>query len=104
MAWYIGCALLGLADAGVQSQTYTVVGREYTGAHKEDAFAVFSVVQHLGLALAWIMLSIARPNTASAFVRALCIDGAVGLLAVAGVVLAAKFPPNPPSFEHPAAV
>ena len=75
MAWYIGCALLGLADAGVQSQTYTVVGREYTGAHKEDAFAVFSVVQHLGLALAWIMLSIARPNTASAFVRALCIDG-----------------------------
>lgn len=93
MQWYLGCGLLGLADAGFQSQVYTVVGRQYAGASKVDAFAVFGVMQHAGLALAWVVISVAKPDTSAVFIRNMALDGVICCGAIAGTVLAKRFPP-----------
>jgi hypothetical protein len=60
--WYVAAALLGLADAGFQSQAYTVTGACFSDALKVNAFAVFGVLQHLGLAAAWVAVSIWPPS------------------------------------------
>merc|ERR1711968_99945 len=45
--WYVAAALIGLSDAGLQSQAYTVTGSLFRGSKdKVEAFAVFGVLQH----------------------------------------------------------
>ena len=82
--WYLAAALLGLADSGFQSQAYTVTGACFSDALKVNAFAVFGVLQHLGLAAAWVSVSIWPPGDSVS-----CYDTywvVCGVAAVAAVV------------------
>jgi hypothetical protein len=83
--WYAAAALLGLADAGFQSQAYTVTGACFPDALKVNAFAVFGVLQHLGLAAAWVAVSIWPPSSSVAAYCAYWLGcGAIAVAAVVG--------------------
>ena len=95
LQWYLGCALLGLADAGFQSQAYTMVGRKYSGRSKIHAFSVFAVVQHVGFAAAWANISVFAPKTYAVFSRNMLVDGGLALAALAGFLLSRSTPVAP---------
>ena len=81
-----------LADACWQSQVYTVVGAFFPPNRLTGAFAVFAVVQHIGMAAAWGLQLVIRPDTPATFTQDLYIDAAFAALALVGFFAArAKF-------------
>ena len=76
-----------------------MVGDAYAGASKVHAFAVFSVVQHIGLAVAWINLSQSPSDTCTKFNRNMLLDAAFVIAALLGFLLSRRFKANTAGYE-----
>jgi hypothetical protein len=84
LLWYAVTVMISAADAGWQSQTYSVIGSTGTGGRRVQAFAVFCVVQHIGFALAWGLVSLAPPSDTSTFCAYWITTAAVAVVAFCG--------------------
>jgi hypothetical protein len=83
---YGAAALLGLADSGFQCQAYTLTGACFSAELKVHAFAVFGVLQHLGLTVAWVSVALWSPGTEGGVVFSLywVLSGCCATTAVLG--------------------
>ena len=81
--WYLAAGLIGLADAGFQSQAYTVTGAVFSDELKVHAFAVFSVLQHFGLTVAWVSVTIWPPSEGKIFAVYFLVTGVIAAVSTA---------------------
>jgi hypothetical protein len=70
---------------GGQSQAYTITGSVFCAEEKVHAFAVFGVVQHLGLTFAWAGVSLWQPDSAHVFITYWIISAVLAAVTVVGV-------------------
>jgi MFS-type transporter involved in bile tolerance (Atg22 family) len=82
--WYVATVLIAAADAGWQSQTYSVIGGTGTGGRRVQAFAVFCVTQHCGFAVAWGLVSLLTPSDPVTFCAYWVGTAAIAIMAFCG--------------------